>query len=267
MRNALISVIITVYNVEDYLEEYIDSVINQTYENIEIIAINDGSSDNSLRILESYTLKNNNLTIISQENSGQSVARNKGINIANGKYIYFLDSDDYILSDTFKHTIKTMEENDLDLIRFAAAPFVEKIDMKLDNNKYDLSNLFEQNKIYRKEGFLKQNSLKFLPSPVLYIIKKEVLTDNNIFFKPGIVHEDELFTLEVFLNTNSMMYKSNYYYQRRYRLNSTMTNKSIESRVKSFDSRCIILNELNKLLISYTNKLEVRLINKRIRET
>jgi len=267
MRNALISVIIPVYNVEDYLEECLDSVINQTYENIEIIAINDGSSDNSLRILESYTLKNNNLTIISQENSGQSVARNKGINIANGKYIYFLDSDDYILSDTFKHTIKTMEENDLDLIRFAAAPFVEKIDMKLDNNKYDLSNLFEQNKIYRKEGFLKQNSLKFLPSPVLYIIKKEVLTDNNIFFKPGIVHEDELFTLEVFLNTNSMMYKSNYYYQRRYRLNSTMTNKSIESRVKSFDSRCIILNELNKLLISYTNKLEVRLINKRIRAT
>src|SRR5690625_1653273 len=118
MNNTLISVIIPVYNVENYLVECMKSVVNQTYENIEIIAIDDGSTDNSLKILEDFALRNDNLTIVSQENSGQSVARNKGIKKAQGKYIYFLDSDDYILPQTFEQLINTLEENKLDLIRF-----------------------------------------------------------------------------------------------------------------------------------------------------
>lgn len=268
MCKNLISVIIPVYNVEEYLQDCIESVLNQTYKNIEIVAINDGSTDDSLKILESYANVNENIIIISQENSGQSAARNKGINIASGKYIYFLDADDYILPETFEQIIKTMEENNLDIIRFAAEPFIDKLDMKLESNKYDLGNFFQPDKIYYKEEFLEKTTIKFLPSPVLYIIKKKLLTDNNILFKPNIiVHEDELFTLEVFLNASAMIYKSNYYYKRRYRPNSTMTTDSLDAKKKSFNSSCAILNYLIRLKLIYKNKPELKLINKRIRVT
>lgn len=132
MSYPLVSVIIPVYNVENYLKECLDSVLNQTYKNIEVIVINDGSTDKSLHILEDYSSKFNNIKIIDQENSGQSVARNKGLENAKGKYIYFLDSDDYILPDTLKKLIKKLEMNNLDIIRFAARPFSENINKRID---------------------------------------------------------------------------------------------------------------------------------------
>ncbi|MCM3399455.1 glycosyltransferase [Oceanobacillus profundus] len=264
MSDSLISVVIPVYNVEDYIDECIKSVLNQTYKNVEIIVINDGSTDNSLKILENYAFKNDNIILISQKNSGQSVARNKGIEVASGEYIYFLDSDDFILPETLDHLILTMEQNNLDLVRFRAESFVDKIDMQVNYKKYDFNKFFDSNKVYNKEEFLKLNLVTFSSSPVLYMVKKDLLINNNILFKPGIIHEDDLFTLEVFINTNLMMYKSNAYYKRRYRPNSTMTTESIVGRKKSFDSRCVIVNELNGLLEKYTGKLEVKLINKRI---
>lgn len=265
MNDVLVSVIIPVYNVEEYLEECLDSVLNQTYKNIEVIAINDGSTDNSPSILESYAIENENITIISQKNSGQSIARNNGIKIANGKYIYFLDSDDYILPETFEQLVRTMEENDLDLIRFTAESFTDNINIPLIKDKYNFDEYFEPNKIYNKEEFLKSSKLSFSASPVLYIIKRDVLIRNNILFKPGIVHEDELFTVEVFLNVEKTMYDPSSFYKRRYRPNSTMTSNSLKSKRKSFESRCIVVHELNKLLEKYTAKNEVKLIKKRIR--
>ncbi|MFD1334542.1 glycosyltransferase family 2 protein [Oceanobacillus iheyensis] len=265
MNNLLISVIIPVYNVDEYIEECLNSVLNQTYKNIEIIVVNDGSTDNSLGIIEEYALKNENIKIFSQENMGQSVARNQGMKMANGKYIYFLDSDDYILPETFQELIEIMEENNLDLIRFAAESFVDKIDRSVTSKQYNFKKFYDENKVYSKEEFLELNFQTFTPSPVLYMLKKDVLVKNNIFYKPGIIHEDELFTLEVFLNSNLTMYKPKFYYKRRYRPNSTMTNETIAGREKSFNSRCIILDELNKMLENYTNQLEVKLIRKRIR--
>lgn len=265
MNNPLISVIIPVYNVEEYLEECIDSVLKQTYKEIEIIAINDGSTDNSLKILENYASKIDRLKIITQENLGQSVARNVGINKANGTYIYFLDSDDYIMPETFEQLINAMEEHNLDLIRFSAEAFVDNMDKTINNKHYDYKEVFDSNKVYSKRDFLKVNIKTYWPSPVLYIVRKDTLINNNILFKSGIIHEDVLFTLEVFLNSNLGMYNPNYYYKRRYRPNSTMTSQSMEKRKQSFDSRCIILNELSNMLKSYRNRLEVKFIKKRIR--
>lgn len=96
MNTPLVSIVIPVYNVELYLRECLDSVISQTYHNLEIICVNDGSPDNSLSILEEYAAKDSRIRIISQENAGISVARNTGMDVATGEYIYFLDSDDYI---------------------------------------------------------------------------------------------------------------------------------------------------------------------------
>lgn len=96
-----ISVVVPVYNVETYLEECLNSIINQTFSDIEIICINDGSTDSSLDILNDYSKKDDRIKIINQENKGLGATRNKGIDLAKGKYIFFIDSDDYIELNTF----------------------------------------------------------------------------------------------------------------------------------------------------------------------
>lgn len=264
MKKPLISVIVPIYNVEEYLIDCLESVVNQTYKNIELIAINDGSTDNSLQILEDYASKYMYIKVVSQENSGQSVARNVGISMASGKYVYFLDSDDYIKLNTFEDLITNMEEYDLDIIRFGAEPFVDRMDEEIDSNQYDFSKYFDSEKIYTNNELLAINTKTFWPSPVLYIIRKKLLTSNNITFKPGIIHEDVLFTTEVFLNCKKGMYKNNFYYKRRYRPNSVMTSVSLQSRIKSLKSRYVILNELINMLKRYTDKDEKKLIRKRV---
>ena len=97
-----ISVIVPVYNVELYLYQCLDSIINQTFKDIEIICINDGSTDNSGKVLEEYAQKDDRVKVLTQENQGQAVARNKGLDIAKGEYIYFVDSDDFIHPQTLE---------------------------------------------------------------------------------------------------------------------------------------------------------------------
>ncbi|GAB1800839.1 glycosyltransferase [Priestia megaterium] len=265
MESPLVSVIIPIYNVEKYISECIESILRQTYKNIEIIAINDGSTDNSLDIVKKYAVDNPHIKVLSQQNSGLSITRNKGINYSNGKYIYFLDSDDYILPDTLKNLIGLMEKNDLDLIQFGGKPFIDNIDMQLNSNFYDVQAFFQKNKIYKKTDFLQDVIKGFRSQPCLYIVKKELIVNNNLQFMPNVLHEDELFTLEIVLNTKSAMYDPNLYYQRRYRENSIMTSNSIEKIKKSFDSYCIIIEEMNSLKKTYTNKLQMNLINSRMR--
>lgn len=103
MTNDLISIIIPIYNVEKYLEKCINSVLEQTYGNIEVILVDDGSPDNCGKICDEYKKKDSRIIVIHKKNGGLSDARNKGIDIANGKYIYFLDSDDYIERDTIQY--------------------------------------------------------------------------------------------------------------------------------------------------------------------
>lgn len=264
LQEPLVSVIIPVYNVEEYLKECIDSVLYQTYNNIEIIAVNDGSTDNSSNILNQYSQRFENIIVIEQINSGQSVARNKGIMKSKGKYLYFLDADDYILPDTINNLIDVMERNNLDLVRFGAEAFYDGISLKKDKKQYDLKKYFEEKKLYNKTEFLSSNLNSFRSSPCLYIIKRDLLLNNNILFRNNIIHEDELFTLEVFLNTSSFMYDSNLYYRRRYRADSTMTSVSKKSLRYSFDSYCSIINELKNMLQKYNNPLEIKLIQNRI---
>lgn len=267
MLKQLISVIIPVYNVEAYLVECLDSVINQTYKELEIILVNDGSTDRSLDILEKYKAQHSNITIINQENSGQSVARNKGIEVSTGDYIYFLDSDDYIELDTFEQLINAFNDKDVDLIRFSAEAFTDNIKMNLDKRKYNFDKYFNEQRTYEKEEFLSISTKAFTPSPVLYIMKRELLIESNLRFIPGIIHEDDLFTVEVFLNANKAIYLPNAFYRRRYRKGSTMTIESINHRKNSFHSRCIILDELENLLNTHFNISEVELIKKRITKT
>ena len=114
--NNLISIIIPVYNVEKYLTRCLNSVINQTYKNLEIILINDGSIDNSGKICDDYALKDSRIKLLHLKNGGPSYARNKGIEIATGQYIGFVDADDYIDKDMFNLMLSKQKEIDADVV-------------------------------------------------------------------------------------------------------------------------------------------------------
>ena len=112
MENIKISVIIPVYNVEKYIGQCLDSIVNQTYKNLEIIIVNDGTKDNSMRVVEKY-LSDKRIKIINKENGGLSSARNKGMEEVTGEYISFVDSDDWIELDTYERLIKNLTNEDV----------------------------------------------------------------------------------------------------------------------------------------------------------
>lgn len=115
MKNNLISIVVPIYNVEKYIPECVDSIIAQTYENIEIILVNDGSTDNSGSVCEEYAKKDARIKVIHKKNGGLSDARNAGIKIAKGEYIGFVDSDDWIETDMYEKLIKACLENNADI--------------------------------------------------------------------------------------------------------------------------------------------------------
>ncbi len=114
-NNIKVSVIVPIYNVEKYLEKCIESIINQSYKNLEIILIDDGSPDNSGVIAEAFARKDNRIKVIHQKNSGVSVARNVGIDASTGEYICFADSDDYLMPDYVEYLLNIAIENDVDI--------------------------------------------------------------------------------------------------------------------------------------------------------
>lgn len=118
-----ISVIVPVYNVENYLRQCMDSIINQSFENLEIICVNDGSTDGSCSILEEYKAKDHRIILVNQENQGVSSARNRGIELSTGEYISFVDPDDYLEKDAFKIASSNLENGDIDILSWGYNPF------------------------------------------------------------------------------------------------------------------------------------------------
>ncbi|MBZ9570430.1 glycosyltransferase [Methanobrevibacter sp. TMH8] len=177
-----ISVILPVYNVEDYLKETLDSIINQTLKDIEIICIDDGSTDNSLKILEEYAEKDKRIIVLNQENSGAGVARNKGLKISKGEYLSFLDADDIFKPEMLEKAYEKSKKLSLDIINFGVNDFKDDISnlkrVPHDMNKKRLPkkevfnykdfpkyifNTFQNwtwNKLFRKE-FIEKNNIKF----------------------------------------------------------------------------------------------------------
>lgn len=244
----LVSIIVPVYNVEQYLKDCLDSILQQSYPNIEIIIINDGSTDGSKKAVLPF-LSDKRVKYIEQENKGLSGARNTGLKSALGKYIVFVDSDDYIEKNMLKEIVFLMETHHLDLVRFNADSFVDGLNESLIENNYDFSHRLEENKLYQEES-LYLNRKTFSSSVCLYVTTKELINNNYLSFYENVLHEDELFTTQVFLHTKRMMYKNVSYYHRRYRSNSIMTDLSSEKKEQSFDSYRFLFNELEKMIKS-----------------
>ena len=195
--NVLISIIIPVYNVEDYLERCLDSIIHQSYKNIEIIVINDGSTDSSLKILEKYALKNSRIIIVNQENKGLSGARNIGVEKAIGDYIWFVDGDDFIDNDACERLISFVEKEnqDLDILVFG------KKDEYLNNKSISLPKKICQKKYLSGQEYFKENirNGNYRTNVCDKWVRRKLITDNNLTFVNGKLYEDMLFSLKMFM--------------------------------------------------------------------
>jgi len=189
-----LSIIIPVYNVEKYLPQCLDSVfLEQNLEDVEVICVNDGSPDNSRAILSEYAEKYENLLIVDRENGGLSAARNSGLDVAIGEYIYFLDSDDYLLPGSINKALRFAVENKTDISFFNAKNGEDSLYFY---EKKPLGGIHAGKHFYTE--YYRQNGF-FPPSPVwLYIYHHTFLKSLRLRFKEGVVHEDEEFTPKAF---------------------------------------------------------------------
>ena len=191
----LISIIVPIYNSEKYLAECIESITKQTYKNIELILINDGSADNSQEICEEYAKKDNRIIVINQSNSGVSASRNKGIEMAKGDYILFIDSDD-IIDKRYVEILTIFNPNNKYSLNICK---IEDFQIEVKDktiNEYS-------KKILEKNDFIKLYKMSLMNSCCGKLYNKKLITNNGIYFDETIsLGEDVLFNLEYFKHTD-----------------------------------------------------------------
>lgn len=240
-----VSIIIPAYNIEKYIEESILSSINQTLKEIEIIIINDGSTDRTLEVIKKYEKIDSRIKLIDQKNQGLSIARNNGLEIAKGKYIYFLDGDDWIENETLNECYNIAENLEIDIIHFNSLKIEEKT--KIKNFSYTKGTNLDENKIYIGEEFVEEcfNKNIFRGEVWFNFIKRELIENLKLKFYPGISYEDILFTMKLQNSNYKIKYLNKIFHNYRIR------EKSITQSKFSFDkyeSKFIIFNELKKEL-------------------
>lgn len=215
-----ISVIIPVYNVEKYLAECLTSVVNQTFKDIEIICVNDGSTDNSPKILKEFAQKDSRIRIINQENQGLSAARNTGLDVATGEYVSFIDSDDFVRTDLYADIQKLLPA---ELICFNAKIFPI-------SEKYRTLQNYTQCQFDGEQPMEEKLILKTNVHVWNKVFRTSIIKENNIRFPKGLYFEDFPFVCEYMLSINSVKFfggKGYYFY--RQQPNSIMNNCSHKS--------------------------------------
>lgn len=243
-----VSIIVPVYNIENFISGCIESLINQTYTNIEIILVDDGSTDGSAALCDEYAKKGSQIKVIHKQNGGLSSARNTGLSVAKGTYIMFVDGDDYLSLNAVELLVNLLSKSDTDFIQFDYLETESEYSQNIDRTVFNpvvISNtkaIFE--KLYDIGGAAASACTKFY--------KKELF--NNLSFKEGIIHEDEYFTTYLLQNAKSVMYipcKLYYYVMRQ---NSIVKSKFSK---KKFDSLFISLDRMEQLeKLGYSDLLE-----------
>lgn len=198
----LVSIIVPAYNAEKYIKRCIESILNQTYPNIEIVVVDDGSKDNTYDIVAHMAESDDRLKIYRQENQGVSAARNYGIKMAAGKYVGFVDSDDYIKEQMYENMVKHIEKCDLVLCNHLILTDIEKNPpASYPEGEYNNKNIIEAIFDHRLGG----NVWRCL-------LKKEIIENNHIFFKKLKMSEDMLFVIEYLLNAPKAVVLDGRYY-------------------------------------------------------
>ncbi len=261
--NPKISIIVPVYNVEKYLEQCLDSLINQSMEDIEIICINDGSTDNSLELLKKLSLKDDRIKVFTQENSGLSATRNKGIDLAKGEYILFLDSDDWFELDTCKVVYENAQKFDSDLVIFLLKNYDESDGKYYEDNYYNNSCLDDKflNTSFNIDD-LGEKIFSLSVTAVNKLYKKSLLIENNIKFPVGLYFEDNPVYYEVMLLAKNISFVKEHFYLRR-RHDSSITAKLDAKYYDTIKISNLLVDIFKKHNNSY-NRFKKRFLNNRI---
>ncbi len=246
-----VSVIVPMYNVENYIAECIESVLGQSLTQIELICVNDGSIDQTLTICNNYSAQDERLKIIDKKNEGVSAARNAGLEAAVGEYISFIDSDDFLLRDALENLYNCASGEQLDELFFTAVSFFDSEDLKKSQKNYDT--YYERKGNY--EGVLSGQTMfiemhknsEFKPSVCLQLWRRAFIEEHKIRFLEGIIHEDNLFTIQSMALARRTMYLNKAYYMRRLRDGSIMTKeKGIQNAYGYFKVICELIKYSKK---------------------
>ncbi|WP_296889892.1 glycosyltransferase [uncultured Methanobrevibacter sp.] len=233
-----VSVVIAVFNVEKYLKECLDSIVNQTLDDIEIICVNDGSTDDSLNILNEYASNDNRFKVLSQKNAGRGSASNLGMTIAKGKYLYFMDADDILKLTALEELYNYAEEKFVDVLMFQAINYVSDDKMYYHTDIYDMRKIAEFNTgdVFDYEDL--DNLIFHIPvTPWSKLYNRDFIFNNDIKFPEGLIFEDNILYWDVIFNAKRIAFYEKCFYIRRRYSESVMGSKN-----KSYVDSIVINN-------------------------
>ena len=227
MNQPKISVIVPVYNTEKYLEECISSIVDQTFKDIEIICIDDGSTDNSLKILKDFEKRDDRITVIHQENQGPSKAKNVGLNHAKGEYVIFIDSDDFFELTAFEQCYSLANELSFDFMIFKLLNFDNESRETVYRRNFEMKWLKEKvgSDVFNYND-ISQNFFKVSPTTAGKFYKRELLKD--LRFNEQLIFEDNPFFVTTLLKADRIYFHDSYLYNRRLR-NDSITHSNFQS--------------------------------------
>ena len=249
---GLISIIIPVYNAEKYLVQCIESVLNQTYKNFEVVLVDDGSVDSSGRICDNYTSLYDFIKVIHKTNGGASSARNAGLKYISGEYLYFLDSDDWIENRALEKMIVCAYSEKADLVFFEAKT--------VDSNGLEIKGNYEYHEKY-VTGDPSQIMRKMISNKEFHVgtpfffLHRDIFRRNDLLFEEGIMYEDMIMSYQLFSFAYRAAHVHEKLYNRRFRENSVMTaKKSAKNLLSAF--------KVYNSVIDFSAKLPAKKIQK-----
>lgn len=218
-----ISILVPCYNVERYLRQCLDSIINQTFKALEIICLNDGSKDGTLDILNEYANKDKRIIVVDKPNSGYGSTMNKGLEMAKGKYVGIVESDDYIELNMFQQLYDTAEKYNLDLTRCLYRE-VNEVTGKTQEVNFESIGLYKCNEVFKP----KEQKYIFYTQPSIWagLYRKDILDINDIRFleTPGASYQDTSFAFKVYANSERVMVLREFLHN--YRINESSSVSS-----------------------------------------
>ena len=238
MENIKVSIVVPIYNVERYIEKCIDSIICQTYKNIEIILVNDGSTDESEKIILKKIVADERIKYVNKKNGGLSSARNAGIKEATGKYICFIDSDDWIDKKYVETLVSAAEKNDSEIVICNIRHVFE------DGTIKEKTEQIEKNEIINSREAIRQLFLgkKYRCHAVNKLCRTSLYKDNNIFFPEGKIYEDVFTTYRLILKAKKIYLCKEYlYFYLRNRTGSILSTSFNEKRLNIIEALNMIV--------------------------
>lgn len=260
--NDLVSVVLPIYNVEQYLDQCIISIVNQTYKNLEIILVDDGSPDNCPKICDDWAQKDSRIKVVHKQNAGLGMARNTGIDNASGKFIFFFDSDDYVDTTIVEKCVLSAQQHHSDVVVFGRFDVYE-------NGKIQPCALKNDKPVYKHNEIV--NTI--LPCVFTYelgfgvsawgkMYNLDIFRNNNLRFvsEREIISEDAYFSLALFskINVLSIVDESLYYYRKRSNSLSRIYKKDRQTKNDIFLNKCIDYIENENLPQHIGNHIKAR---------